>query len=92
MNEIKNFSDKTRPKNYKKKHEKEITVDSLYNFFEAREMVLNGFKNKIFSIKFKGSGLLNSELKILKPKQMLQILPIALAQVKADNNSESLLN
>ena len=31
-------------------------------------------------------------LKISKPKQMLQRLPIALAQVKAGNNSESLLN
>ena len=32
----------------------------------------------------KGTGL-----KILTPKQMLQRLPIALAQVKAGNNSES---
>ena len=31
-------------------------------------------------------------LKALTPKQMLQRLPIALAQVKAGNNSESLLN
>ena len=31
-------------------------------------------------------------LKILPPKQMIQTLPIALAQVKSDNNSESLLN
>ena len=31
-------------------------------------------------------------LKILTPKQMLQRLPIALVQVKAGNNSESLLN
>ena len=31
------------------------------------------------------------ELKILTPKQMLQRLPVALAQVKAGNNSESLL-
>ena len=31
-------------------------------------------------------------LKILTPKQMLQRLPIALAQVKAGNNSESLLH
>ena len=31
-------------------------------------------------------------LKILTPKQMLQRLPIALAQVKAGDNSESLLN
>ena len=37
--------------------------------------------------KTKGEGL-----KILTPKQMLQRLPIALAQVKAGNNSESLLN
>ena len=35
----------------------------------------------------KGKGL-----KVLTPKQMLQRLPIALAQVKAGNNSESLLN
>ena len=31
-------------------------------------------------------------LKVLTPKQMLQRLPIALAQVKAGNNLESLLN
>ena len=31
-------------------------------------------------------------LKILTPKQMLQKLPIALAQIKADDNSERLLN
>ena len=31
-------------------------------------------------------------LKILTTKQMLQRLPIALAQVKAGNNSENLLN
>ena len=35
----------------------------------------------------KGTGL-----KISTPKQMFQRLPIALAQVKAGNNSESLLN
>ena len=33
-----------------------------------------------------------TSLKILSPKQMLERLPIALAQVKAGNNSESLLN
>ena len=31
-------------------------------------------------------------LPILTPKQMLQITPIALVQVKAGNNSENLLN
>ena len=31
-------------------------------------------------------------LKILTPKQMLQRLPISLAQIKADNNSQCFLN
>ena len=31
-------------------------------------------------------------IKILTPKQMFQRLPIALAQIKAGNNSENLLN
>ena len=31
-------------------------------------------------------------LKILTPKQILQRFPISLAEVKADNNSQSLLN
>ena len=34
----------------------------------------------------------HSNLKILSPIQILQRLPIALAQVKADNTSENLLN
>ena len=33
-----------------------------------------------------------TRLKILTPKQILQRLPIALAQVKAGNNSKNLLN
>ena len=45
-------------------------------------------------IKSKGTPILNpnhSELKILTPKQIIQ-LSIALAQVKVGNNSENLLN
>ena len=34
----------------------------------------------------------HTQLKTLTPKQMLQRLPISLAQVKAGNNSKSLLN
>ena len=67
----------------------------MYNFFEGREKVLDAFESKIFSIKSKGAGILNpnhSKLKVLTPKQMLQRLPIALAQVKTGNNSEYLLN
>ena len=44
-------------------------------------------KYKAKEDKTKGTGL-----KILTPKQMLQRLPIALAQIKAGNNSEHLLN
>ena len=45
--------------------------------------------------KFKGAGILNlnlSKLKILTDKQMFQRLPIALAQVRAGNDSKGLLN
>ena len=45
-------------------------------------------KREIFPIKAtQGKGV-----KMLTPKQMLQRLPIALAQVKAGNTSENLLN
>ena len=67
----------------------------MYNFFENREKVFNAFESKMFSIKSKGSSLLNtdrSKLKILTWKQMLERLPIALAQVKAGNNSKNLLS
>ena len=40
----------------------------------------------------KNKAITGTGLKILTPKQMLQRLPIVLAQVKAGNNSESLLN
>ena len=58
-------------------------------------MILNRFKSKIFLTKSTETGVLNtdnSKLKTLTSKQMLQRLPIPLAQVKAGNNSESLLN
>ena len=67
----------------------------MYNFWEGREKILDAFVSKILLTKSKGAGILNpdhSKLKILTHKQMLQRLPIALAQVKAGNNSESLLN
>ena len=65
----------------------------MRNFLNPREMILNGFKSRIFLIKSTGSGFTDhSTLKILTPKQMIQRLSIALAQVKAGNNSENLLN
>ena len=52
----------------------------MYNDY-AKNMSKNIYESK------QGIGL-----KILTPKQMLQRLPIALAQIKAGNNSKSLLN
>ena len=46
-------------------------------------MIDSGYKTKLNQIEQGGT-----RLKILTPKQMLQRLPIALAQVKAGNNSE----
>ena len=72
--EINEFTKKTRLKSDKKKRKREIVKENLYNFFEAREMVLNGFKSKIFLTKSTGTGILitdDSRLKILTPKQML---------------------
>ena len=72
-------------------------IDNLNKFYNSREEVINFFRDYIEMLsdanynpkqtETKGTGL-----KILTPKQMLQRLPIALAQVKAENNSESLLN
>ena len=72
-------------------------ITNLKNFYKSREEVLNFFtdytgmlpeaKYEAKQTETKGTGL-----KILTPKQMLQRLPKALAQVKAGNNSESLLN
>ena len=53
-------------------------------------MVFKVFESGIF---LKPEELKKREgLKILTPKQILQRLPIALAQIKACNNSESFLN
>ena len=54
-------------------------------FYDDYSLMVSEAKSKARATK--GTGP-----KILTPKQMLQILPIALAQVKAGNNSVSLLN
>ena len=95
MNEIKNFKDKKRPQDKDKKQEKENVLKNLYKIFEAREKVLSRFDSRIFLLKSEGSCISNtgrSKLKTLTPKQMLQRLPIALAQVKTGNDSKNLLN
>ena len=74
-----------------KKRSKEQKI-ALYNrneaikFFDDYYLMVSEAKTKAKN-KTTGSGL-----KILTPKQMLQGLPIVLAQVKAGNTSENLLN
>ena len=72
-------------------------TNNLETFYKSREEVTNFFKDYIemlcdASYEAKQNKTEGAGLKILTPKQMLQRLPIALAQVKAGNNSESLLN
>ena len=77
----------------KKTIEQKETINNLEKFYSSREEVINFFREYIEMLsdanynakqnKTEGKGL-----KILTPKQMLQRLPIALAQVKAGNNSE----
>ena len=55
LDEIKTFNEKARPKTFWQKEIKEITLDNLSNFYDAREMVLNGFKSKIFLTKSTGT-------------------------------------
>ena len=86
------FRKTTKPRSQEKKQEKEIVLNNLYNFFEGREKIIDIFESKIFLTKSKDAGILNPNhcrLKVVTPKQMLQRLAIALAQVKAGNNSES---
>ena len=69
-------------------------LDSVTSLVQGREMVLKAFQSGIFQVSKEsqeGEGA-NKMLKILIPNQMVKRLPIALAQVKAGNNSESLLN
>ena len=70
-------------------------LKSCIIFLRAEKKFLTLLKAKYFLTKSKGAGFLSldrSKLKILTSKQMPQRLPIALAQVKAGNNSERLLN
>ena len=76
----------------KSQEQKEI-INNIKNLYNSREEVVRMFNDyaknmsrNIYDSKQKRG------FKILTPKQMLQRLPIALAQIKAGNNSESLLN
>ena len=91
---IYDFTKKTRPRNPAQIKLKADVTDSITSLVQGREMVLKAFQSGIFQASKEsqesqeGEGV-NKMLKILTPNQMLKRLPIALAQVKAGNNSES---
>ena len=81
----------------KKTTKQKGVINNITRFYLSREEVIIFFRDCVEMLsdanynakqnKTEGKGL-----KILTPKQMLQRLPIALAQVKAGNNSGNLLN
>ena len=74
---------------------REKTLSNIENYFNAREREIKFIEDycsmileaKKLAREHEGTGL-----KILTPNQRLKRLPIAVAQVKAGNNSGSLLN
>ena len=88
---------KTKPRDPEKRKLRSDVLDSVSSLVKGREAVLTAFKSGIFQVfkeSQKGEGVneMSKLLKILTPNQMLKRLPIALAQIKGGNNSESLLN
>ena len=88
---IKDFVSKTKPRNRELKELTKEVLDSALSLLEGRDMAYKAFQSGIFprrgELQQEGEGL-----KILTPNQMLKRLPVALVQIKAGNNSESLLN
>ena len=87
---IHDFVKNTKPKDPKQKKLKSDVLHSVRALDKGRELMYNAFRSGIFHRLEKSQE--GEGLKILTPNQMLKRLPIALAQVKVGNNSESLLN
>ena len=76
---------KENSKNYNTRNREKYKIDKIKNLYNSRNHVIKMFDD--YNLMQKSEGL-----KILTPNQILKRLPIALAQIKAGNNSESLLN
>ena len=69
------------------------TRTNIENLYDARKAAIDFFEEYTSrASETRRQAKKGTRLKILTPKQMLQRLLIALAQIKAGNNSESLLN
>ena len=87
MAHIHDFVKNTKPKDPEQKKLKSDVLDSVRAIVKGRELMYNSFTSGIFHRLEKSQE--GEGLKILTPNQMLKRLPIALAQLKAGNNSES---
>ena len=67
------------------------SVENLYNSRRAAINFIMEYTERVSEAKNRAKQQ-GKRLKILTPKQMLERLSIALAQIKAGNNSGSLLN
>ena len=90
LSHIEDFIKRTKRRDPILKKMKEDVLTSVISLLKRRELIYKAFESGIFQKleeSQEGEGL-----KILTPNQMLKRLPIALAQIKAGNNSDSLLN
>ena len=70
-------------------------IKNIEKFRDSRQAVINSFKgysSMVINAAYDAKQQTGTGFTILTLKQMLQRLPIALAQISASNNSESLLN
>ena len=77
----------------KKSEEQKSVLYGIELLYKSRNDVINFYDDYSSMVsEAKTKATTGTGLKILTPKQLLQRLPISLAQVKVGNNSESLLN
>ena len=75
-------------KNKCRRKKKLANINMLFDGRNSASKFMEDYISIIFE--YKRQAIEGDRLKILPPKQMFQRLPIALAQVKASNNSENL--
>ena len=78
----------------KSKAQKKV-IKNVERFLDSRQAVINfyqDYSSMVINAAYDAKQEEGTGLKISTPKEMLKRLPIALAQINAGNNSESLLN